>query len=136
MSEAIKFYTDRDFVIVECCKCAVPIAVPQQRYQKLRESGESFWCINGHSQSYRTTTVDELKKQLENERKRREWAERGKELANAATNRACRSAASYKGKLKHVQAHLGGGLCPCCRRSFENLRRHMETKHPKYGKEE
>jgi hypothetical protein len=23
-------------------------------------------------------------------------------------------------------------VCPCCQRSFQNLSRHMKTKHPEY----
>jgi hypothetical protein len=30
---------------------------------------------------------------------------------------------------------IGNGVCPCCNRSFTNLRRHMTTKHPEYPKE-
>jgi hypothetical protein len=29
-------------------------------------------------------------------------------------------------KLKRVHR----GVCPCCKRTFQNIQRHMETKHP------
>ena len=28
----------------------------------------------------------------------------------------------------------GNGVCPCCKRSFTNLRRHMNTKHPNFSR--
>ena len=31
---------------------------------------------------------------------------------------------------------VSGGACPCCNRSFENLARHMATKHKDYVKRE
>ena len=30
---------------------------------------------------------------------------------------------------------MANGVCPCCNRSFENLRNHMHTQHPDYGQE-
>ncbi len=37
-----------------CYKCGIAFAVPRHYATRLRESGESFWCPNGHSQAYCT----------------------------------------------------------------------------------
>lgn len=36
-------------------------------------------------------------------------------------------------RLVNLKARVSNGVCPCCRRSFENLQRHMATKHPAYA---
>lgn len=38
----------------------------------------------------------------------------------------------YTGMLRNRAA---AGVCPCCNRTFEQLGRHMTTKHPEYVKE-
>lgn len=30
---------------------------------------------------------------------------------------------------------VGAGVCPCCKRTFQQLARHMKCKHPKYRTE-
>jgi hypothetical protein len=33
-----------------------------------------------------------------------------------------------------LEKRVRSGLCPCCKRSFVNLKRHMATKHPEEKK--
>lgn len=54
---------------IACYKCSVPIHLEQDVYQHLKESGRDFWCLNGHSQSYRADnekdkTIAALKREL------------------------------------------------------------------------
>jgi hypothetical protein len=39
-------------------------------------------------------------------------------------------------KARNQLERVGNGVCPCCTRSFTNLRRHMATKHPGFKKVE
>ena len=43
-----------------------------------------------------------------------------------------RRRAAAKGQLTKVKKRVGNGVCPCCTRSFTDLARHMESKHPAY----
>lgn len=47
-----------------------------------------------------------------------------------------RQASARKGQVTRLKNRAAAGVCPCCTRSFENLRRHMTTKHPTFKAEE
>jgi hypothetical protein len=67
--------------------------------------------------------------QLEDEFK---WADNRRRNAENETEAERRSKAAYKGQLTKVRRKVANGSCPCCNRHFENLQRHMQTKHPEY----
>jgi hypothetical protein len=50
----------------------------------------------------------------------------------AAIDRERKSHAATKGHLTRTKKRAASGVCPCCRRSFKQLRRHMQNKHPVY----
>ena len=37
-----------------------------------------------------------------------------------------------KGQISKLKKRASAGVCPCCNRSFQNLRRHMGNKHPEF----
>lgn len=109
-----------------CGECGIIFAVPPHWLNARREEKEnngSFYCPNGHSRQFRETEVDRLKRQLEAEKKKLEWA-RGER------DRAERSAAAARGQVTRLRKRIQNGVCPACQRSFQNLKRHMATKHP------
>jgi hypothetical protein len=119
-----------------CFKCGVPIVVPASQVSQFRQKGETFYCVNGHGQVFRETDIKKLERQLEAEKQRAE-RERGWRLqAEEREASAKRSAATYKGKVTAIRNRVGNGVCPCCRRTFVALQRHMATKHPDYKADE
>ena len=38
-----------------------------------------------------------------------------------------------KAAKTRIKNRIANGVCPCCRRSFQNLHRHMLNKHPDYA---
>lgn len=120
-----------------CGTCGVVYGLSSKFRSERRNDHQTFYCPNGHTQWYPgETEAEKLKKQLDNAQKRLEWAEQGRKVADERAATAKRSAAAYKGKLTHVRKRIACGVCPCCRRIFENLHRHMTTQHPDYGKED
>ncbi len=105
-----------------CWKCGIVYAVPDHFEKKRREERSTFYCPNGHPAVFKKSQADVLRELLDEERRRKEWAERGRDSAR-------RSARAYKGKVTEIKNRVRNGVCPFCKRSFENLRRHMETKH-------
>jgi rubrerythrin len=67
--------------------------------------------------------IERLKKEVEKEKQRREWAEKNAETARKAE-------AIVRGKFKAQSERVKNGVCPCCNRTFQNLMAHMKTKHP------
>lgn len=104
-----------------CCTCGVLFAIPAHLRAQLRKNHNWFYCPNGHTQHYTSETdAEKLKKQVERLTKEKEWAVQAQTKAEAET-----------AKLKK---RVAKGTCPCCKRTVSQLARHMETKHPGYGK--
>lgn len=118
-----------------CSACGVPVAMPAYVWDSRYKDGQLFYCFNGHAMSWRETEADRLRKQiaehqqfLENERKRHEWTKQDLEKQRKVN-------AGLKGEITKTKNRVGNGVCPCCNRSFQNLRRHMGSKHPGYKSE-
>ncbi len=138
MSSALQFAFN--FVNVGgCCVCGVPIILEEEFHRGRRETHDTFYCPNGHAQRFPQKTEAELlkaqlaekEKHLQNAQKRTEWAEQDAKRARERAEKLDRSRAAYKGQLTRVK----NGVCPCCRRNFANIRKHMATKHPGYMEE-
>lgn len=126
-----------EFERLICCNCGIPFAMATAFATKRRRDHENFYCPAGHPQHWPgESDVERLQREVASEKQRREWAERNAEQARTARDHAERSARTYKGKVTAIKNRVGNGVCPCCTRSFTNLRRHMATKHPTYKSEE
>jgi hypothetical protein len=112
------------FGIEECCRCGVKFGIPKQLQDNLRNTHNSFFCPNGHSQSYiGETDADKLRREL----KRKE-----QELANKVRDEL--NARAEVDKLNRKLKRVHNGTCPCCKRSFSDLQKHMRSKHPELTK--
>lgn len=119
-----------------CGACGVVFGMTSEFVNSRRNDHQNFYCPNGHPRYFPgENELEKTKRMLDNANKRREWAEQDAQRAKEHAEREKRSAASYKGKLRSVQARVAVGLCPCCRRNFGNLSRHMETKHPDWKRD-
>lgn len=119
----VAFNFNLEFITEECCNCGVPFAMTSEMQRRLRNTpGTAFYCPAGHGQHYTAKTeAQKLKEQLADESKRLQAA-----LSRENQERAERQKAERK--LKRVK----NGVCPCCTRSFTNLRRHIATRHPEF----
>lgn len=132
-----------NFRTTDCCNCGCVFALSADLYQRRLDDGLAFWCPNGHSQHFTTSTVAKLKKELEetkakadrdaaNARKQLEWANNREAAERKAKVRATRKASAFKGILTKTKNRIANGVCPCCNRTFQNLMGHMATQHPEY----
>jgi len=123
--------TVTSYTVIDCCNCGALFAVPSQVNADYVASGRRFCCPNGHWQSYTESTAAQLRK----ERERREQLERVAQSRLDLLRAEERSHAATKGQVTRARkqlARVANGVCPCCKRSFANLERHMTTKHPDY----
>jgi hypothetical protein len=108
------------FKSIECCTCGLTFYVPSAWYKKKQDDHSGFPCPNGCRLIFNgESESDRLKKQL---------AQAERELANKTSEKI-----QLEGQLEKTQKQLRRvhrGTCPCCKRTFQNLRRHMESKHP------
>jgi len=118
-----------NFRLETCCACSVPFFIPEYLYKRLvNNPGEGFYCPNGHGQHY--TGKSEDQKKIEQLQKQMEWDNREKERL---TNELLDTISNNK-KLERQLKRVHKGVCPCCNRTFVNLQKHMETKHPETNK--
>lgn len=92
--------------VEECYKCHITFAMPADFQRRCRDDGGTFWCPSAEAR-------------VTHERDQRQAAER--------------SASAYKGRVTRLKNRAAAGICPCCTRHFENLHRHMSTKHPDFA---
>lgn len=118
--------------IWSCPTCGILYGVPVAFANECREDGKRYYCPNGHSLGWSETEADK-------QRKRADRAERDAANAIARANREHiraesmeRSRRAVKGQLTKTKKRIAGGACPCCNRTFANLGRHMQSRHPTY----
>jgi hypothetical protein len=117
---------------ITSCHCGVTFAVPDNLMRQARESGTTLYCPLGHKFVFRKSEVDRLKEEKMRLQsaveagQRREARERDERRA-VERRLVAQKGATTKAKKRHAAA-----LCPCCNRSFVQLRRHLEMQHPDY----
>lgn len=52
----------QNWAVETCCKCKIQFAVPTGAQQRWKDSGENFYCPNGHGQHYCETPAAREKK--------------------------------------------------------------------------
>lgn len=122
-----------------CCKCGMKFGMPNELYLTALQLREqlTFYCPAGHPQHYVTGKSQEEKLRQERDRLKQREAMLIDEARQERERRkeAERSAAAYKGQTTRLKNRAKAGVCPCCNRTFENLKRHMDTKHPDFSTE-
>jgi hypothetical protein len=114
------------------CWCGMRHAVPEElRSHQLRQHNDGrevtgIYCPLGHSH------VPAGEGEAERLRKQLEAARRSREATRELLEHEQRSHAATRGHLTRTKKRVAHGVCPCCNRSFANVERHMNTKHPDY----
>lgn len=109
-------------VDMTCPSCGVSYAMPASLRAEREKDGRSFYCVNGHSLSYHETEAMRLRKMLDAANKDNTAMAQQVRDAQLAEQRAVDEA-------KRIKRRVKAGVCPCCNRTFQNLARHMATKH-------
>lgn len=119
-------------LVTTTCWCGVHHGVPRELYeyvQRQHRDGEpqtGIYCPLGHIWKFAGEgEAAKLARRLENEASRRA-------RAIAARDQAEASARAYKGVATRAKKRAAAATCPCCKRSFVQLRRHLAAKHPEY----
>ena len=117
--------------------CSITYAIPERLRADAARAGNSrisWYCPNGHSVTYLGISEEErLRRDLERERTRagRLASERDQAKASERAQRA--AATRARNQRDKERKRVGNGVCPCCNRSFTDLRRHMASKHPEHA---
>jgi hypothetical protein len=113
----------------QCISCGTPFAWPQYLRDARYRDGKTFYCPNGHGQSWSENDADRLRKQLdESTRANTRLAEQVR-AAQMAEQAAEVARVKAERETKRIKKRVAAGICTCCNRTFQNLARHMATKH-------
>jgi hypothetical protein len=123
--------TYSETLVVTHCWCGIAVAIPANLHRVMNDEGQKCYCPIGHTFVYGNTFKEQLQQaeQRVAEEQRRVRATR--DLLHAEE----RSHVATKGHLTRVKKRVQHGVCPHCNRSFQDLRRHMRSKHKEEIKE-
>jgi len=128
------------------CWCGIAFAVPASLYAYFRRQNElkpgsfAIHCPMGHSMIPAGKTAAEieaarLRDELAREKHRTEQAEANAKWWSDRKHATDRRLSAARGQITRIKNRVSHGVCPCCQRTFENLGRHMATKHPSWTPE-
>lgn len=123
------------YVVVNCGRegCHMSFAVPDTVYRKWQETGQTWYCPNGHGRVFKNNPI---RAELAAMKRAAEYLEADLKREQERRQHHQRSAAIVKGKLRKLKERVAAGICPCCRRPFANLMRHIQHKHPGFATQE
>jgi hypothetical protein len=118
-------------VVVSCGKCGIAFGLAEDFQRARRKDHETFYCPNGHPRAYLGESAQEreLRETKANEAWYREYGERKAKEAETAK----RQAAAARGVVTRIKKRVAKGVCPCCKRYFADLHRHMGGQHPEWS---
>jgi hypothetical protein len=112
------------FYVSDCGNCGVVFGIPEDLERRRRNDGGTFYCPSGHPLHFsdETTAQEKLK------------AATARETGLQDQLRAAiRDAEGSRSELLRIRSRIANGVCPCCNRSFDNVRRHVASKHPEFS---
>lgn len=115
----------RELEVHECPVCFVTYAGPKRLFEAKRRNGTNFYCPNGHNLSYHDSEEDKLRRERDQLKQR--IALKDDQIAEAI-DRAMRA----QKEVNKLTTRASHGVCPCCKRTFSQLARHMKQKHPEF----
>ncbi len=134
----VNAYTDAGTIslrVEDCPSCGIVYGFPTEFEKRRREDGREWHCPNGHTVAYTKTELDKTREQLQRAERERDQAIVSRTAAQDQAAAAERSARAYRGWLTRLRNRIANGVCPCCNRSFANVRAHIAGQHPEWAAE-
>lgn len=125
-----------NFFSITCDGCGITYAMPQAFHDALNRNHKTFFCPNGCERHYpQKSDIEQLKEKLKRSELELQATDQQRIKQRIRADSAERSNQALKGVVTRTKKRIAAGCCPCCKRTFQNLRRHISTKHPGYSKE-
>lgn len=122
-------YSDLEVTV---CTCGVLFAAPSKLLNSRRETGDDFYCPNGHVLVFTDYENKRLKKKLDRERERSGRLAAELDQTEAARRAEKAAKTRIKQDRDRTRARIAEGVCPCCNRTFKDVARHMKSQHPDF----
>lgn len=119
-----------EYVLVSCNSdvggaqtCGQSFAMSRRFYDQTHRTGETWYCPSGHPRVWSGKTTEQKLADAQS-----------RETALQDQLRAAIEDAEHARSLHaRDRARIAKGMCPCCRRYFGNVHRHITTQHPEYA---
>jgi len=126
-----------ELTTITCAGCGGIYAISRNYLEEACRRGrfEQCWTCPYCKvwRGYGQTEADRLKKQIADLERSKASLENQRRDAQREADHFRKSRDGIRGALVKERKRIGHGVCPCCHSSFENLRRHMSTKHPNFS---
>jgi hypothetical protein len=107
-----------------CIDCGTVFGIAEHLYDWLRKNGHRFYCPNGHHMIFTQGKSDEQKLREANA---------ALQAKDDQLRAAIREGDRARQETLRIRSRIANGVCPCCTRSFTNVRHHMATQHPEFA---
>lgn len=104
--------------------------LPEGLLENRRYDKKPWYCPNGHEWSFQEGEFDRVRRERDQLKQETARLEDERRMALATANEQAEQRKKAERELKRVRARFDGGVCPCCNRTFQNVARHMKSKHP------
>lgn len=119
----------KNFTEKVCGTCGVYFFIPDVIEDECHRTGRCWYCPNGHGRHYTESIEQKLQKEIRL-RKDAEW--KAQRLRNER-NEAQKLVKARDEGIRKMKIRSALGVCPCCKRHFDDLESHMASKHPDYA---
>jgi dephospho-CoA kinase len=118
------------------CWCGISLAVPSNLLRNAYDHGTQIYCPIGHKFGWKETEADRQRKRAEQAEARAKRAEERRQAERDLREHTERQLSAQRGATTRAKKRSAAGVCPCCNRSFKQIRHHMASQHPDYKPEE
>jgi hypothetical protein len=115
-----------------CGACGMPFGLPSAFLEARQSDGALFHCPNGHRIGYGESDADRLRREKADLERRMKWKQDAIDSLYAQRTTLEHRVAAQKGVTTKLKKRIANGVCPCCKRTFADLHRHMSGQHPDY----
>ena len=120
-----------------CDSCGSTFGVPRSYYDRwevgdVEKSRTIYCCCCGHRWTCGETAQARLERQLAVERASHDQTRAARDEWRRMEHERSRQLSATKGVVTRTKRRISHGVCPCCTRTFQNLREHMKNQHPAY----
>ena len=115
-----------------CCNCSIEFAMPESLRNERLSDGKSFYCPNGHPQHFTESDISKLQRQLQTALSSKKFYEERSDRYRVEMIKQERRGNGLKSALTLTKRRIAKGKCPCCDRTFEDLKQHIADKHKQY----
>ena len=113
----------------DCPTCGVIYGISEDFEQRRRQDGEPFYSPAGHGISFRDSELEIAKRKAQQTQEKLSKMEERYASLQAETDQAWATANEKERELGRITRRIHAGVCPHCNRTFQNLQRHMDSKH-------